>query len=97
MFQQILKYWFLVSVCLLVLLAGCATAPKMVEVTRLVPMSDADTKVTEKGVTIEVTPIDYITVGNYPQLSIRATPITPFLDNDIAPAPLEHLTGVIPM
>ena len=73
MFQQILKYWFLVSVCILVLLAGCATAPKMVEVTRLVPMSEADSKVTEKGVTIEITPIDSVTAGNYPQLSTQVT------------------------
>jgi hypothetical protein len=71
MFQQILKGWFVVSMCVVVLLAGCATAPKMVDVTRLVPMSEADTKVTEKGVTIEVTPIDQTTVGQYPQLSTQ--------------------------
>lgn len=72
MFQRILKYQLVLCVCIVALFVGCASAPKTVEVTRLMPMSDADTKVTQKGVIIEVTPIDDTTVGKYPQLSAQA-------------------------
>ena len=66
MFQRIWKVQLIVSVCCVALLFGCASAPKTVEITRLVPVSDADAKVTEKGVTIEVTPLDSTTIGRYP-------------------------------
>jgi len=71
MSQRILNYQFITGVCMVVLFAGCASGPKIVEVTRLLPMSDADTKVTEKGVTINVTPMDHTTLGKYPQLSVQ--------------------------
>ena len=69
MFQRIWKVQLIVSVCYVALLSGCASAPKTIEITRLVPLSAADAKVTEKGVSIEVTPLDSTTIGRYPQLS----------------------------
>jgi hypothetical protein len=55
------------------LLLSCSSAPKITKVTSLVPLSEADTKVTKNGVTIEVIPLSVTTVGAYPQLSTTAT------------------------
>lgn len=71
--------------CVLLLLS-CASAPKITRITSLVPLSDADKKITKSGVTIEVTPVNNTNLAQYPMLSVQANVLTKgFLEKEPTP------------
>lgn len=77
------------SICsfLLVLaLYSCASAPEITKVTSLVPLTDADKKITKNGLTVEVVPINPTNVGQFPVLSTTANIMTKgFMETNPSP------------
>jgi hypothetical protein len=66
----IMKHFLFYSFSILasLVLISCASGPTITKVTSLIPLSDADKKVTKNGVTIEITPINATNEANYPEL-----------------------------
>ncbi len=69
--KQMLRL-LVVSLVALILIS-CASAPKITKVTSLVPMTDADKKMTKNGVTVEIIPINETNVQQFPELNTTAT------------------------
>lgn len=91
--KAIITAAFLVLLCLI--LVSCSSGPTVTKVTSLVPVSDADSKVTKNGVTIEVIPLTATSLGAYPQLSTTAKVLDKgFLED--APSPkAEQISNVL--
>jgi hypothetical protein len=53
-------------------LISCASTPKIMRVTTLVPLTEADRQVTKNGVTVEVAAITESTIGEHPELTVQA-------------------------
>jgi len=68
------------------MLYSCSSAPTVTKVTSLVPLSDADKKITKNGMTIEVVPINQTNVAQFPVLSTTANIMTKgFLEDNPSP------------
>lgn len=67
-------------------LLSCASTPKVMKVTSLVPVSEADRKANKNGVTIEIVPVIATNLGEHPALSTRARILTKgFLETEPTP------------
>lgn len=66
-------YNYLVLTTFSAILLSCAPAPTITKVTSLVPISEADKKVTKGGITIEVEPINITNLNKYPMLTPTVT------------------------
>lgn len=69
----------ILSICsflLVLLLYSCSSAPEITKVTSLVPLTDADKKITKSGMTIKVVPISLTNLSQFPVLSTTAKIMT---------------------
>lgn len=85
----------LASGLMLFVFFSCASAPKITKVTSLVPLTDADKKATQNGVTVEIIPINETNVGQFPILNTTANILTKeFLESNPTPKQ-KQITNVL--